>query len=1730
MPTSAPSSVPTVLPSCIPTGQPSSAPSALPSVLPSGVPRADPSSVPSGDPTSMPTSAPSKRPSRTPTLQPSLLPTRKPTPLPTPTPTLTPTTPPSRKPFLGSTESPTTSPTLTPTLSPTLVPTTNPTLSLTGQWILRTQSLLGDVSVAADPAYTLLYSELVVEDAVIRGGCEEWSIFSSLLSQVTYSPKKSVNLTLYAVNSLAAELSDTAVSCTDEDALLNITYAAVTKSVESTSVICHSVEWNVFRCGGYVTICVGCSPSCTADFQCSDNLLSISGCGSNMCSSTTDLGLARFLHLQLADKSPPPSTLNQREAVTQSSISINMELSSGGFVYCLASRLSGTDNKSVTTNVVKLQGKVGAIHLSGGAFTTALTLNNLIPSTPYYIYCLTVSLDGVEMTAAAMRKKASIVQTSCCKTIAVNVRETSAKQGVDMFSAVSIVFDSAPTVDIVLFLRCIRKNDGEYVYPFFSRAIELQSSSLTLEYNIGFIGNNDPGIYLLDFMIAGDSGAEYSLSTGAVAEITVLEAHAEPLPPKLKSATLSNDGVSVSIDFDASTDRASLLDIFKCADLFTFRSANSSKCQWMDSSRVLAYISGEHSSNVGDVVELAPAKLKAHCPISADCSSWTYAVVTSVTISAPSKPIVPVVIISSPAIIGECDDLTLDLSGSSGSGGRQWKSVQFEVQSSSSNASKIESYLNKNYHITPPGSIPRQLLSASFSYIFTATLCNFMGACSSTTARVAVSSNVIPIVSLVGSQHVTINRKDKLRLTATAYFSTCRGGKSMANLDFYWNFYSTEGALAGSDFQSTSVDPKKFQLEPNILVVDHFYYAKITVLHRVSLQASSVTATVYVAQSNIVASISGGSEQSIKLGGTLRIDGSGSYDADTHTHTALTFSWRCIQISPTYNQACPLAGDFVSSLPFIDITATESASGTIARITMSVSDATRHVDQQMDVVTIPPNSPTVLITSEVSKINPSSKLKLSGQVTMESSGTVSWSTSGSSVDLAKVSLVPILTTIDGITSPTTRLFNLMLVANGLPERSIFTFRLTCVLNTGQSSSAAITISTNGPPLGGVLTVLPPDGFMLETVFQMLTTRWVDDDMPLTYEFGYYAVGGTLMVLQSQSLKSYTTSTLPAGKDTAGFKVSTVVQVFDSLSANSTVSAAVVVQAVLISTDDLSDMFDETSVEDVDETKKALSTTTSTINAANCTGAPDCEALNRLPCNSVSRTCGVCSEGYVGASGDANTKCVRIPRDKRKLQATAGNFAADVCSIDSDCSDTTWTSCVEGICTKLSQTCPQNCSGNGMCLFRDSRNYYNIKFCAQGDTTCEGYCLCSIGFAGRSCSITDMELNKRKSLRVKLLKALKNITTSEDASVNSITSWISMLSAVVQHVDELSVPILVSIYDISEFILIETEEHLMPYDTLLILFDVSNALAVAERELSAQDALEYASLRGGRKGSSLVNLLAKRVAGDMVAGQGTVSSIQSAMRMSVLRTHPTVSNITLSAPQTPLEKITGLVVGSVAMHLDSASTATLVDTDAGRWNATSTLLSNPLKLSVTSLGTRGGGARTVIIVLQNHVTQEYSDHVDNVTVSTTCRYGVMEVVTHTCPSGIVLSHNCTGVGSTIIEQCPTVSRRPHCGVVGRDAHLINNEDDGGGDSDEFSSCEVMSFTATNTTCLCRLAIIVNQAAGSKDQLLEKLEEVEVVALTTYIGSSFGSTLAESDEITLAGVRDSLMVIYMYGTLW
>ena len=145
------------------------------------------------------------------------------------------------------------------------------------------------------------------------------------------------------------------------------------------------------------------------------------------------------------------------------------------------------------------------------------------------------------------------------------------------------------------------------------------------------------------------------------------------------------------------------------------------------------------------------------------------------------------------------------------------------------------------------------------------------------------------------------------------------------------------------------------------------------------------------------------------------------------------------------------------------------------------------------------------------KINRGDALTLRGVVRFSSllSSNVSWGldySTSNMVDLSSVSLTPVTQSfptndanVDASSSMLTKTVYLALPSNVLPAGLTYTFYLTCSLSAPGSS---ISIEVNKAPSPGSFSISHSAGEELSTSFMMSCSRWVDDDMPLTYAFGY----------------------------------------------------------------------------------------------------------------------------------------------------------------------------------------------------------------------------------------------------------------------------------------------------------------------------------------------------------------------------------------------------------------------------------------------------------------------------------------------------------------------------------------------------------------------------------------------------------------------------------------------------
>ena len=250
------------------------------------------------------------------------------------------------------------------------------------------------------------------------------------------------------------------------------------------------------------------------------------------------------------------------------------------------------------------------------------------------------------------------------------------------------------------------------------------------------------------------------------------------------------------------------------------------------------------------------------------------------------------------------------------------------------------------------------------------------------------------------------------------------------------------------------------------------------------------------------------------------------------------------------------------------------ASDSAYKLTVTVTGSNLRKSQATVTLTVVPvHTALVTVTAQTkgARFNPSDKVKLNGKISYYVRGNLSWSIDDSELVMSDVALTRTsyeLIPTPGRVSLNTLSVDLVIAANVLRERGTFVFRLSCRSVDGSASQSTIVVTTNGPPLVGQFEIKPSSGTALTTKFVFLARNWLDEDLPLSYQYGFVSKSGYLMVLQSKSEISYGTVTLPAGDAQNDYMLPCVAQVFDNMNANSSATVSIGVSEAKLSAQDL----------------------------------------------------------------------------------------------------------------------------------------------------------------------------------------------------------------------------------------------------------------------------------------------------------------------------------------------------------------------------------------------------------------------------------------------------------------------------------------------------------------------------------------------------------------------------------
>ncbi|KAG3215664.1 hypothetical protein PC129_g13457 [Phytophthora cactorum] len=807
----------------------------------------------------------------------------------------------------------------------------------------------------------------------------------------------------------------------------------------------------------------------------------------------------------------------------------------------------------------------------------------------------------------------------------------------------------------------------------------------------------------------------FATKTIASLNVKIVETKDTTPPPKLLDAKFLDTAVGLTITFDRAVDRTTLTtDNFACSVLFDLPSATDSTsycgaspaCTWQTGSTSIRFVFGQGVRvEPGSTLTLRGNLLKS------TAAAELAAPATTVMISAPDKPPHPQVLVSGAASLGMCDDLVLDGSSSSGSGGRPMTYTWMLVNTTSVTSTSLDAVTALLTSATTTSNatikIPAPVLEADGTYSFILLAKNFFGKTgNSNEILVKKSGLALPSVAIKGGNLQGAYRANELVITASASYPSCSGPVTTdtdaavsTDVDMTFTWLQVTGDLTATQFKSTSPNPRILKLPARTLTVGVSYVFRLVAAMASNLKVNnSADVQVGVARTDLTAMISAGN-RSIGVEQDLALDASLSVDPDdVQNSVSMQYSWTCWTLNAStqvYDVACLTATGETLTLDTqakITVAASTVNPNTVYKFALTVSKDTRSSSTSVFIIMTPGSPPKVSIDALGSaKVNSNDRVILKGKVASKLPVTkTEWTIVGAS-DATMSSVFAV---------PRGRL--MMLVSEGkLTPGVSYKFQLNATDSSGQTGSATITVVANSPPSSGSLSVTPAVGYALEDKFSVLVSDWVDEDLPLKYTFKYIK-GATYSGENEIALGASTPDALFLSQLGLGGgdnnTVTLVVYVQDALGATTRVTKEIQVKPMVVAA------------------------ANQAAYLANKTNAVLAEALTGDP-GKVLNTINALADMVNGKEETAN--------------GTTGNVSTPATTLKS---------------------CPTSsyveCGGKGSCVREPTG-------CLASNVDCIVTCVCTSGYYGDNCALDEAAMTAKSAALGTLLGAMTKASASVD---------------------------------------------------------------------------------------------------------------------------------------------------------------------------------------------------------------------------------------------------------------------------------------------------------------------------------------------------------------------------------
>eukprot|EP00981_Chlorochromonas_danica_P011158 scaffold3779_cov254-Ochromonas_danica.AAC.18 len=872
--------------------------------------------------------------------------------------------------------------------------------------------------------------------------------------------------------------------------------------------------------------------------------------------------------------------------------------------------------------------------------------------------------------------------------------------------------------------------------------------------------------------------------------------------PDVLYAMSSDSGSVIYIAFASPTNQAGIsASSWSCGILLSFPYADTTLCSWQNSSAILISLASSNASLLpGDSIILSMDMIGAAGSSGVSTSAVSKMKLLnqlSIVISAPFNPNPPFPSVIIPSSVLSCAAFEIDCTQSVGSFGRNWESIKWTVSTSltsaTASARNLENLLNARYTQTTSALIiiPANILAVGRYYV-TLTLVNVLKLTASRTVTFSVlnSSDVLPIVQIMGSTEQYYKSSDSLKLMTHLSFAYCDESLSSkaslaSSVNLVWSCWK-DGILE-SHIVSINSNPRIFELSPYTLQVDTVY--------QISVSASFGSASWLITNSTVTIMIQPGDIHPVVMGGTIRsisqdttIDCKNTYDENSPSTATMSYSWSCsILSSSDYGETC----NYIFGMGQLDedqvtiyylYLQTDVIYG--VELICTTSDGRSNslaLSFTKEVVTNSYGMATIKSTFPIASVD--NPLVVYGFVSAPVDITSSWRVlqGSNELDLQKRSNTPPARNFSMTNNASSFIpFPLSVDIGDLLRGSSLSFRLsTFQRDTGRLLSYSEISAMAAPaPVGGSISVSPIEGIGLITLFTFITSGWMDDSgsYPLQYGFHYIvSVQTPPIAIQMVNTPTVIRSTLPSGLKQNRFEVVVIARAVNVYGGTGSTFTTIVV------TEPPSNMtyyaymsYEQQNARNLSSMDALLCSACNVMMmmaAVNCSSAPQslCASLNRSPCQTVPQTCSNCLEGFVGVVGPSNTLCSKATA----LLSPLGG----ACSADSDCY---FNLCVDGICIEPRKLCPTHtvnttCSGHGYCSYVINQVMTTVDNCGITNTGCKAKCQCEVGYSGLSCEFMSSDSADRTATLLLACQSLLEVIQSSSPSTSLLESLIASIN-------------------------------------------------------------------------------------------------------------------------------------------------------------------------------------------------------------------------------------------------------------------------------------------------------------------------------------------------------------------